>query len=301
MTMTHPEKEREQKLKMLVSFVKASSKFRQLDDEVVEKELRRRFHHHPSLWRLVLHKDEKHLLRNADVKKLARGVRASLFPLFSMYYGKRATKKHELLKKLARHLDNEKDALELHRELLQCHTSTRERLAFYGELYRDIFAITGKPRSVIDLGCGLNPLSLLFMHLEHITYLASDFSQQECDFLQEYFTLVKEKYRVEGTTICLDLLDDADTERLKTLPQVDVCFLFKMVDLLDRKRHKRSEKVIQAVNARYVVASFSTKTISGHRMDRPTRKWFMLMLNRLGYSYQEIDKQNEMFYVIMKA
>ena len=293
--------EREKKLSFLVLMVKNSAKFRQLDDTIVEKELRRRFNHHPSLWKLVLHKDEKHLMRNDRVKKLVRGVRASLFPLFSLYYGKQAKKKYDFLKKLGRHLDEHDKALELHRELLNCHTSSRERVSFYEELYKDIFSLTGQPQSLLDLGSGLNPFSLPFMHLDNITYTASDFSQNECDFLQFYFDLVKDKYHVDGKTICLDLLDDKDVERLKQLPDVDVCFLFKVVDLLDRKRNKRSEKILLAVNARFVVASFSTKTISGESMDRPTRKGFLLMLQRLGYKYNIIEKQNELFYVIKKS
>ncbi len=293
--------EREKKLSFLVLMVKNSAKFRQLDDTIVEKELRRRFNHHPSLWKLVLHKDEKHLMRNERVKKLVRGVRASLFPLFSLYYGKQAKKKYDLLKKLERHLDDENKVLEFHRELLNCHTSSRERAAFYEELYKDIFSITGKPQSLLDLGSGLNPVSLPFMHLENVKYTASDFSQKECDFLQSYFDIVRGKYHIDGKTICLDLLDDKDVEKLRQLPAVDVCFLFKVVDLLDRKRNKRSEKVLNAVNAQFIAASFSTRTISGEKMDRPTRKGFLLMLQRLGYKYNIIEKQNELFYVIKKS
>jgi 16S rRNA (guanine(1405)-N(7))-methyltransferase len=271
--------------------VKSSTKFRQLDDAVVEKELLRRFHHHPALWKL-LDRDEKHLERNSKVKDLVRAVRGSLFPLHSLYYGKRATKRDGLLRKLAKKSDD----LELHREILHCHTSTRERLSFYEDLYREIFEITGVPARILDLGCGLNPVSVPFMHLKDITYIASDFTQGDCEFLHGYFDVVG----LKGEVVQLDLLEDKDLKKLQSLEFVDVCFMFKLADILDRKRHKRSELVLQAVNSRYIIVSFSTKTISGQPMDRPRRGWFEMMLKRLGYLYEVIEKKNEIFYVVKK-
>ena len=47
-------------------------------------------------------------------------------------------------------------------KMLSHHASTRERLplAEMDALYQRIFTLTGKPRSVLDLACGINPLYL---------------------------------------------------------------------------------------------------------------------------------------------
>src|SRR5687767_1641323 len=42
---------------------------------------------------------------------------------------------------------------------MQQHASTRERLPILEHFYRDIFALTGPPASLLDIGCGLNPLA----------------------------------------------------------------------------------------------------------------------------------------------
>ena len=57
------------------------------------------------------------------------------------------------------HVDRTDAALE---RMLSRHASTRERLPLgdTDALYNRIFAVTGKPSSVLDLACGINPLYL---------------------------------------------------------------------------------------------------------------------------------------------
>jgi uridine kinase len=57
------------------------------------------------------------------------------------------------------HVDRTNSGLE---KMLLRHASTRERLPIsdMDALYSRIFAITGRPRSVLDLACGINPLYL---------------------------------------------------------------------------------------------------------------------------------------------
>jgi len=88
---------------------------------------------------------------------------------------------------------------------------------------------------------------------------------------------------------------------LSKLPQADVCFLFKMTDVLEQGRgHKVTEQILQAVKAKFVVVSFPTLTMSGKRMNYPRRRWMELMCERLGWSYSLIEMPNELFYVVMK-
>ena len=47
--------------------------------------------------------------------------------------------------------------------VLERHASTRERLPYYGELYNHIFEITGTPKVILDLGCGVNPFSYKYL------------------------------------------------------------------------------------------------------------------------------------------
>ena len=51
------------------------------------------------------------------------------------------------------------------RQVMEVHSSTRERLPILDRFYQAIFEVTGRPSSILDAGCGLNPLALPWMDL----------------------------------------------------------------------------------------------------------------------------------------
>ena len=53
--------------------------------------------------------------------------------------------------------------------LLKSHSSTSERISFYPELIKIIKSL--KPNSVLDLGCGLNPIAIS-PHFKKVKYFA---------------------------------------------------------------------------------------------------------------------------------
>src|SRR5688500_10301353 len=59
-------------------------------------------------------------------------------------------------------------------DAMRGHASTRERLPHLDGFHAGIWAHTGVPSSVLDLGCGLHPLSLPWMGIGDARYLASD-------------------------------------------------------------------------------------------------------------------------------
>ena len=90
-------------------------------------------------------------------------------------------------------------------------------------------------------------------------------------------------------------------EQIKKLPQSDVAFIFKVLELLEKgEGHKLSELLITALPAKWVVVSFPTVTSSGKPMRSPRRAWIELMLKRLGYAYKTFSVPNEIFYAIRK-
>ena len=186
--------------------------------------------------------------------------------------------------------------------LLQSHASTLERLPIYSSLYTQLFAITGLPTKVLDLGCGLNPLSIPLMKLEYgknVEYHAYDVHALQMNMLGDFFERMHvEESAFNGEGGVLDLLE---IEKVKMLPKAEVALLFKVADVLDKnKGHTKSEEVFRAVPARWLVVSFATKTMSGKRMTAPRRIWMEWMCDRLRWSYKVIEFENEIFYVIKK-
>jgi len=173
--------------------------------------------------------------------------------------------------------------------LLSLHSSTRERLSFYTELKNRVNNLNIK--SILDLGCGLNPIALAD---KSVVYYASDINNADLDLVKSFFS----ENKVKGKTFIFDLRDIWDKH--KELPSADLCILFKVMDVIEKKGHKLAEKVIQLINAKYFLVSFSTKTLSGRPMNHPQRGWIERMLDRLGYPYEMFKSKNEIFYLVKK-
>ena len=187
-------------------------------------------------------------------------------------------------------------------QILNSHSSTKERIDFYPQLYQKIFAITGKPESIIDLGCGINPFSISMMGLvglKRVRYFAYDLDEEEIGNLKRYFEhLHNLNKQFQGET---EILDFNHTEKLTHLKKADLGLLFKITDIIDRgKGHKKSEEVIKAIPAKDLVVSFPTLTMSGRRMNHHRRGWIELMCKRLGYEFKVLEFSNEIFYVMEK-
>ncbi len=178
-------------------------------------------------------------------------------------------------------------------KLLKTHKSTKERIEIYPFIYQKIFNITGKPKTILDLGCGMNPVSFPYMKLKRAKYYASELSKQDCKFLEKYF----KKMKIKAKAFAIDL---KKPNLLKKIPSVHVCFLFKVLDTIEKKGHKLAEEIIKTVKSKWVVASFATKKLGGRPMKHPYRGWLERMLERTGYEYKIIKERNEIFYVIKK-
>lgn len=174
---------------------------------------------------------------------------------------------------------------------LETHSSTKERLSFYSKLYQKIFKITNKPKTILDLGCGLNPLSIPYMKLKNFSYYAYDINRHDVKIVKEFF----KKNKIKGKAEVKDVL------KVKSYPNTDLTFLFKMTDVLDRgKGHKTTEKLIKKIPTKFIIVSFPTITMSGKPMNFPRRKWIELMCNRLKYKFKILKFSNEIFYVLKK-
>ena len=173
---------------------------------------------------------------------------------------------------------------------LSSHKSTKERLEIYSSIYKKIFSITGKPNSILDLGCGLNPLSYNYLDCKP-KYTAVELTKEDCKKINEYF----KNNKIDGTAISKDLTRDSE------FPKADVCFMFKLLESLEEKNHKLSEKLITSINCKWIIVSFSLLTIRNRRMNYPRRGWFERMLKRLNLKYEIIKEDNEIFYILLKG
>lgn len=191
------------------------------------------------------------------------------------------------------------EIINLHSKILSTNVSAKERLGIYPTIYSDIFAITGKPESILDLGSGINPVSFPFMNLPHVKYTALELSKKDCDFLIEYFAIMNEF--IEGHAESIDLVEINKNPSLLSKLSADMAFLFKVIEPIElSKSHKIGETIMKNLDCKWIIVSFATTTISGNRMNYPKRRWFEMMIHRLGYELKSMEKENEIFYIIKK-
>jgi len=252
----------------VISRIKEKQEFRNLDNSVVE-----------NIISIQLKRKKYNLEKKKDLKELVKNVRAVLRKKISAFED--FNESSFLL------LKNKK-----YTELLKLHKSTSERLSIYKEIYSKIFNITGKPKIILDLACGLNPLSAVYLGFSGFEYYAYDISSEAVDLVNRFF----KNEGINGQAFVADVLSAGE------FPKSDICFIFKALDILEpAKGHKFAEKLITSVNAKYIIASFPKKTLSGRKMNFPRRAWLEKMCSRLNFKFEVLDFENEIFYIVKKV
>ncbi len=222
---------------------------------------------------LKKHKINLENLKEKEIKIIVKEIRSQL-RLLTGRFQKSLKNKLKLL---------EKNKLS---ELLKTHASTAERLSFYPKLKKIISKLN--PSSILDLACGLNPIALAS---PKIKYYASDIKSSELNLIREFF----KKNKIKGSVFVYNLRDLS-----KPLPKADICLLFKTLDIIEDNPRNLAEKLIKKLNCKYIIISFSTRTLSGKPMRYLRRYWLENLLKKLSLSYKTFSSDNEIFYLVEK-
>lgn len=223
--------------------------------------------------------------KNKKIKELIKNVRSKVRKVYGLFQSDRIEKRDMLLDDYE--MNKKRDSLI---DILKLHLSTKERVSYMDELYDKIFSITGKPKSILDLGAGLNPLTYPFMGVD-AEYYAVEFNKGDVEFINRFFKV----YGVKGEAVQFDLLDEY--EKIKDY-KVDVCFLFKVLDSLERVKRYISYEIVKCIDAKHIVVSFPLKTVTGNTMRLDQRNWFEKLCKRLNKEFKVFSFKNEIFYVL---
>ncbi|MCC6617993.1 MAG: methyltransferase [Chloroflexi bacterium] len=145
------------------------------------------------------------------------------------------------------------------------HASTRERLPSIESFYAGIWAITGPPRSIMDLGCGLNPLALRWMGLAPaVRYVAIDADERPLAIVRAHLAASGHQHDVRRGDLAREVPGD----------EVDVALLLKLVTTLDRQDPDAATRLLRGLRARHAVVSFTTRSLGGRDrgMERTNRE-----------------------------
>jgi 16S rRNA (guanine(1405)-N(7))-methyltransferase len=140
--------------------------------------------------------------------------------------------------------------------IMKHHASTRERLPLLEEFY--VTTLAGLPpiHSVLDLGCGLNPLALPWMPLaEGAAYHAWDVYEDMAAFLNRFFALLP----IQGQARAGDILGEGPQE------PVDLALLLKMIPCLEQVEQSAGRRLLEGIRADTVLVSFPVHSLGGRR------------------------------------
>lgn len=264
----------------LVSIIKQSKKYKHISEEVIEQKIRE---YQRKNVRWSEHKE----------KFVLKGIKALLHKAYGSFQTYKKDKSEEYIEELKKNPSNKEILL----KILKTNRSTKERLEIYSKLYKEIFKLTGKPRTILDLGAGLNPLSFNYMNLDkqNTFYHAFDISNYDSHLINSFFKMSN----IKGEYQTLDL---SKLDNVKLLPKADICFMFKLVDVLEKKGHRYSEEFVKLMidKCKFLVISFATQTVGGKAMSYPHRGWIEKMLERIGFNFEILKFSNEIFYIVSK-
>ncbi|ETR72328.1 MAG: ribosomal RNA methyltransferase [Candidatus Magnetoglobus multicellularis str. Araruama] len=124
--------------------------------------------------------------------------------------------------------------------LLSSHVSTQERLPWYQEFYQTLFNLVDPGESIIDIGCGIHPLSYPFDKNNLNTYLAIDKDPVVIDTLTTFAPRVAP---VKLIPICMDINHITWSDYLTA--QFDLAFVLKLIPVLHRQNKSALKQLIE--------------------------------------------------------
>lgn len=202
-------------------------------------------------------------------KKAIKAVRAQLHSIMAPYLGDPDYAAAAAQLETAFASGNPGQIKAVCQAILHSHLSTRERQPILADFYAQIFAVTGKPQSILDVACGLNPLAFPWMEVQPpIDFYAYDIHEPRITFLNHYFQLQGLKPLARLQDVALQFPSE----------KADVALFLKEMPRFERNYHGRGRPLLEALDVQWLVVSFPTISTHGGRNLTNRYREFMYQL-----------------------
>ncbi len=178
-------------------------------------------------------------------------------------------------------------------QLLSAHASTRERLEIVDRFYREIFAVTGKPATLMDVACAMNPLTFPWMGLpQTLAYHAYDLHEARVELINTFFALEGLPPLAKAQDIAYDFPQES----------ADVVLFLKELHRFERNYASRGLELLKALRARYLVVSFPAVSLHGGRsLVEHYREFFTELIADTGWPLEELEFETELVFCVEKG
>jgi 16S rRNA (guanine(1405)-N(7))-methyltransferase len=263
-----------------------------IDDLVNRISISRKYHHLGIPAATIRDLIAQALSRGTHPSDIEKTVKEKLHNLVAPYLGDPA---YPSLASELTSLPHEVDSPELQAwclQVMRAHSSTRERIPILDEFYRTIFEVTGEPRSILDLACGLNPFSIPWMQLNRdVGYFAFDLHQPRVLLIDAFLKHIGQ----DGAGIHSDILVQPPRQK------ADIAFFFKEAHRFEQRQHGVNRAFFRSIPARFLLVSLPTANLTGRRsMLEQDRILIDQSISGLDWKVQEILFENEIVFCIEK-
>ena len=179
---------------------------------------------------------------------------------------------------------------------LSLQSSTRERIPLLDSFYGEIFSVTGTPRTVADLACGLNPLTIPWMGLpDGAEYTGFDIDEEQNGFLNAVLKLPAFG-EVRARVHAGDAFTDAPG-------RADVAFMLKVLPLLERQKKGAGLEVMRMQDCAHLVVSFPAAGLSGRKrgMGGFHAERIMYTVSKEGWKAEKLEFSTETVFIISRG
>jgi 16S rRNA (guanine(1405)-N(7))-methyltransferase len=223
-------------LDRVVKEVSRSSKYKSVDKQAIRKIA------------------EKEFSENMKIKEAIKATKSRLHQVGGAFFTSRP-RYSSWLQELRKSRGPDDNRLrETCTRIMRFHSSTKERLEILDKFYADIFSEISPVNSVLDLACGLNPLSIPWIpQFERLEYYAYDIYADLVDFLNAFIELLA----VKGHAEVRDVLFDPPKRR------GDLALILKTIPCFDQIDKTAVQTMLQQVNADNLAISFPVTSLGG--------------------------------------
>ncbi len=263
-------------LEKLVETVRASSKYKEVSDD------------------LIRDIGSRELARRSTLKEAVKAAKSKLHQVGGAYLAERKeyTTWLDDLKHLSRF--DSRDAFLAYLEMImRHHVSTKERLPILHQFYKTILADLPPIHSVLDIACGFNPLALPWMPLtEPVEYYSCDIYKDMMGFLNGFLALM----HVQGQAGVCNVIQSCPTNK------VDIAFVLKTLPCLEQVDESAGSRLLQSINATYIVVSFPVHSLGGKAkgMEANYAAKFRALVENTTWSIKQFEFSTELAFLLTR-
>ncbi len=195
--------------------------------------------------------------------------------------------------------ENDKKQQEFIENLINSHISTKER-ALEKDYYNEIFNLISAPNSILDLGCGINPI-MFNRDYPHVnaTIVGIDKDKSSIALINKYASWTKNK---NVTAFEWKIEDGFNSLEEKTeITVYDFCLVMKVVPVALR-HNTDAWKILSEIPAKYILFTASKSSMTKNKsIEHRENKTLLNFLRKTDYEVIHTFNKNQEFGYLVKT